>query len=1070
MKFPFACFLCFFAIQLGAEPLLTSWLTEFSGRYANLYRDNADEMNLTPVTTWSRGQGAQSLPTYAGVHEIASDQDFVYIRTTGLGFHTMGPWYGESGNLFPNYPANSAEIYQFPRNVTIPATKTPTSGGAIGYFIDGVAMFDSRDTFSYSTQAEEDETPRNQNTVNGNDVWERDAYTNEGVTFDPAFAHSAGFLYHYHANSPALRHLVGDSVDYDVSANVYSEAPNGEHSPILGWCRDGLPIYGPYSYSDPTDASSAIRRMISGYQFRDGSNGSTDLRVNTGTDSLGNMTGRTTLPQWVVRNEAAVTSVNLNPNRYGPSTSLIVDNETYSLGRYLQDYAYKGDLTGLDLYEGVATDGPFISGTHYDLNEYNVRFTVTPEFPNGTYAYFINIAADGTPVFPYNIGRYFFADSNGTNAASASPNDIPAAATTHWEGGPEKALQINEVDVDNASGDVTLIWSSVAGGSYSVFHSENLEPDSWQTLDHVSASDATAPLTDFAIVNRLDKNFYRVGLNSITPFDDSGFVYDETLTQPNNVLLLILDDWGLDASELYNTESGAVLANMPHLRSLLFSDPNASPTSEPDLGLLFTRGYAQPICSPTRATMLTGRQPYLTGVLNPTSDGTLLSSELTFPEIISVEAPDYGLASFGKWHLGSGAEGPFTTGGWPHFSGTQSGGVPAYDGWPRIEIENGILTDSGTNVMTYATTAQVNEATSFINAQGDDPWVVWMGFNAPHSPFHDPANFVTPTGGYSVASTDNFSNYIRMLEALDHEIGNLLQAVDRDKTNIIVVGDNGTPGQVVQAPAGTALTGQKGNLSEGGIHVPFFATGPDILQSGTSDKLVHVIDLFSTILDITGVNVESATSGIDDISSNSLLPIFQGGDDADRCIVSEKGNLNPNQDGRAIIMDDWPQYKLVAIHDVIDPNDTPSYQMYEIGSNGFESQELTTPPNNGDAWEDAYLALVAKDQALVPPAMIQSTTVYLRLQTTTGAASPPPAVGVLPTQVTYQNNDVITIEGRLDPDNGDAFGRYWVKVTVDGSATIDTNAFSDFFIKFPNNTNNGNNVVREFEPVEIRVL
>ena len=245
-------------------------------------------------------------------------------------------------------------------------------------------MFDSRDTFSYSTPNGQDETPGNGATVNGNNIWERDAFVNESSTFDAAFAHPAGRFYHHHANAPALRHILGDSVDYDASTNIYTESSNNEHSPIIGWCRDGLPVYGPYSYSDPEDSSSSIRRMISGFQLRDGSNGADDLRQNAGTDSQGMDTGRTTLPQWVERNDDSVSTTVLNPNRYGPSTSLVVGGETYALGRYLQDWAYKGDLNGYDLYEGASTDGGFIEGTHYDLNEYNARFTVTPEFPEGT--------------------------------------------------------------------------------------------------------------------------------------------------------------------------------------------------------------------------------------------------------------------------------------------------------------------------------------------------------------------------------------------------------------------------------------------------------------------------------------------------------------------------------------------------------------------------------------------------------------------------------------------------------------------------------------------------------------
>src|SRR5262249_8044274 len=144
-----------------------------------------------------------------------------------------------------------------------------------------------------------------------------------------------------------------------------------KHSPILGWVRDGYPIYGPYGYSNPTNPASGIRRMTTGFVLRDGHNGADNLAA----------TGRTTIPAWAVRvyHTAAPQS--------GPAVS-----PRYPLGRYMEDHAYLGDLGKKQ-------------GVDFDLDECNGRFCVTPEFPNGTYAYFVCVEADGTPVFPYNIGR-----------------------------------------------------------------------------------------------------------------------------------------------------------------------------------------------------------------------------------------------------------------------------------------------------------------------------------------------------------------------------------------------------------------------------------------------------------------------------------------------------------------------------------------------------------------------------------------------------------------------------------------------------------------------------------------
>ena len=191
----------------------------------------------------------------------------------------MGPWYLNTAHTtnFPNFPSNRNVLYRIPRVPTVATTKTVTPTGAIGYCVDGVAMFDMGDTFSYSTAGGQDAQPTNG--LRGDGVWNRDAYINEGVTFDPAFAHQAGNDYHYHATMPALRYLLGDHVNYNSTAKSYSEstATVTKHSPILGWMKDGYPIYGPYGYSSPMSATSGLRRMISGYVKRDGSNGTAVL-------------------------------------------------------------------------------------------------------------------------------------------------------------------------------------------------------------------------------------------------------------------------------------------------------------------------------------------------------------------------------------------------------------------------------------------------------------------------------------------------------------------------------------------------------------------------------------------------------------------------------------------------------------------------------------------------------------------------------------------------------------------------------------------------------------------------
>src|SRR5205807_3054423 len=131
-----------------------------------------------------------------------------------------------------------------------------------------------------------------------------------------------------------------------------------------------------------------------------------------------------------------------------------------------EDNAYFGDLSNPN------TGSNYVQGVDFDLNEYNARFCVTPEFPNGTWAYFVCVSSNGTPVFPYNIGRSFF--GNPTGAAVTS---IAETVVTNFLGGPNLSPVLAQPSV--GGGVVTLTWSAVEGGTYRVESSTNLT--SWST-------------------------------------------------------------------------------------------------------------------------------------------------------------------------------------------------------------------------------------------------------------------------------------------------------------------------------------------------------------------------------------------------------------------------------------------------------------------------------------------------------------------------------------------------------------------------------------------------------------
>ncbi len=99
--------------QLRADPLITSWLTTYSGKYARIYTTDATKNSGTASTAWTNGTTIQALPAYCGVQEVDSSATSVYIRSTGLGSHIMGPWYLDTNHtmLFPNYPTNQHVFY-----------------------------------------------------------------------------------------------------------------------------------------------------------------------------------------------------------------------------------------------------------------------------------------------------------------------------------------------------------------------------------------------------------------------------------------------------------------------------------------------------------------------------------------------------------------------------------------------------------------------------------------------------------------------------------------------------------------------------------------------------------------------------------------------------------------------------------------------------------------------------------------------------------------------------------------------------------------------------------------------
>jgi arylsulfatase A-like enzyme len=378
-----------------------------------------------------------------------------------------------------------------------------------------------------------------------------------------------------------------------------------------------------------------------------------------------------------------------------------------------------------------------------------------------------------------------------------------------------------------------------------------------------------------------------------------------TRTSGTNILFVIADDYGTDSLSLYNTNASASLPPTPNINSLY------------DSGVLFRNAYAYPTCSPTRSCLMTGRYGFRTGIglaLNGPSDVALQANELTIPKILTANPQlGYRHASIGKWHLGEQQPtDPNVRGGWAHFSGSLPLGVNDYYLWSKTV--NGATTTS-TN---YATTENVNDAVAWIRQQGTTNWFLWLAFNAPHNPLHKPPNHLH---SYEALPADQNSinqnprpYFEAMTEAMDTEFGRLLSHIDRSNTVVIFIGDNGTPGAVVQPPFSSARA--KFTLYEGGIRVPMIISGPVVANPRRKNtNLVHAVDLFATILELAGANLHEVLPTNTVCDSHSLLPILTNGPVTPRdWVLSEQFDTRGSgrEQGRAIRNDTFKLIRSVS--------------------------------------------------------------------------------------------------------------------------------------------------------------
>jgi len=346
-----------------------------------LFLGSTTQAQLNPaITPWLQNTtetgtyyvSGNSTPIDNGVlvncQEVAYTSDAVYVTCTGVPSYPTGPF--QDGN--PSQAENQNAIYSFtlnPQEET--GTKTETRLGNIGVFINGVALFDYRDGVAWdpSTNALCG-GPGNPPCPGGPNAvmdWNRDAIPAEMAGFDCSKGHPAMGAYHHHQNPSAFKldQNVVSTICNLYDADGLYAIDDTEHSPLLGFAYDGFPIYGAYGYKN-ADGTGGVARIKSSYELR-------------------NITARTD----------------------GPAV-----DATYFLGYFREDYEYV-DHSSEDDY----------------LDEHNGRFCVTPEYPNGTYAYFCTVDEDWNSAYPYAVGPTFYGVFS-----DALVTAVPGDATVYEEG------------------------------------------------------------------------------------------------------------------------------------------------------------------------------------------------------------------------------------------------------------------------------------------------------------------------------------------------------------------------------------------------------------------------------------------------------------------------------------------------------------------------------------------------------------------------------------------------------------------------------------------------------------
>ena len=374
----------------------------------------------------------------------------------------------------------------------------------------------------------------------------------------------------------------------------------------------------------------------------------------------------------------------------------------------------------------------------------------------------------------------------------------------------------------------------------------------------------------------------------------------------SNILMILVDDLGYGDLSSY----GATDLKTPHIDKLLAA------------GMRFDNFYANcPVCSPTRAALLSGRYPDMVGVpgvirTHITNNWGYLSPHVVLlPMLLKEEGRfanrPYHTAIVGKWHLGLASPNTPNERGFDHFGGFLGDMMDDYYNHRRHANNYMRLDGKEIDPKGHATDLFTQWSIDYIKerVKSNRPFFLYLAYNAPHTPIQPPDDWLDRVKERQPGINEKRAKLVALIEHLDDGIGKVIAALKdagvSDNTLVIFTSDNG--GQLGAGANNGPLRAGKQDMYEGGIRVPMCAVWPGKIQAGTrSDRIALTMDLYPTICEAAGAKITHKIDG------RSILPTLLGKSqpDEDRFLfwVRREGG---GYGGRAYYAARYGDYKLV---------------------------------------------------------------------------------------------------------------------------------------------------------------